>query len=441
MLFVERSRQYNELKDELTSEISRLIIHPSINLFVLWVLNDAIKKRKQKLYFLARDGYFMHRIAEFYCTLWNLQIECEYIYCSRFSLRLASYYLDMDSALDHICRGGIDVNLKKIMGRTGLSKQEIAVVLKYIKLPYEYTEPIPYKQLKQVKKGLKDCAYFIECVKKHSKKKYSIMQAYLSQVGLMDDGTAAFVDSGWTGSIQETLNLVLKASGKKEEVDGYYWGLYEIPSGSKREMYHSFYFTPEKGYKRKIFFSNCLFEVLVSAPSGMTEGYIEKDGRIIPKCGKISIYNREIIRIEQENLDAYLVQIKRRMKNIDFSNIDFEKEKRVISKNLTRLMSCPTIKEAFVLGRMKFSDDIVDDNAVCLARKMNEIELIQNHLMEKILRSYGISKKSCCESAWYEGSIVRSHWRWIHWANYIIYKSLLYIKKEFYGAYRYVRTK
>ena len=90
---------------------------------------------------------------------------------------------------------------------------------------------------------------------------------------------------------------------------------------------------------------------------------------------------------------------------------------------------------------MKFSDDIVDDSAVCVARRMNEIELIQNHLMEKILRSYGISKKSCCESAWYEGSIVRSHWRWIHWANYIIYKSLLYIKKEFYGAYRYVRTK
>ena len=69
---------------------------------------------------------------------------------------------------------------------------------------------------------------------------------------------------------------------KKENLTGYYWGLYELPEGVKREDYHCYYFSPEAGLKKKVYFSNSLFESIFSAPHGMTTGYEKVHGRWRP---------------------------------------------------------------------------------------------------------------------------------------------------------------
>ena len=55
--------------------------------------------------------------------------------------------------------------------------------------------------------------------------------------------------------------------------------LYEIPEGEGRENYHSFYFTPWGEIKRKVHFSNSLFEAVFSAPEGMTLSYRAEGGK------------------------------------------------------------------------------------------------------------------------------------------------------------------
>ena len=55
--------------------------------------------------------------------------------------------------------------------------------------------------------------------------------------------------------------------------------LYEIPEGEGRENYHSFYFTPWGEIKRKVHFSNSLFEAVFSAPEGMTLSYRTEGGK------------------------------------------------------------------------------------------------------------------------------------------------------------------
>ena len=108
-------------KCQIHEQTSYCVLAPALNGFVVWVLQNAVKSGIERLYFLARDGYFMYRIAQRYCEELCLPVECVYLCCSRYSLRIPTYHTDMEEALSYICRGGIDVTLQKILDRSGLT--------------------------------------------------------------------------------------------------------------------------------------------------------------------------------------------------------------------------------------------------------------------------------------------------------------------------------
>ena len=54
------------------------------------------------------------------------------------------------------------------------------------------------------------------------------------------------------------------------------------PKGVRREDYHCYYFSPEAGLRKKVYFSNSLFESIFSAPQGMTTGYEKVQGQWRP---------------------------------------------------------------------------------------------------------------------------------------------------------------
>lgn len=430
----------DDYQENVLEVINTYVVCPVIALYVLWVLTEAVKHRQKRLYFMARDGYLMYQAAVYYCEKYHLDIECRYIYCSRYALRVPMYHLDMKAALDYICSGGVDVTPAKIMKRADLTEHESKQVLAEVFQECGEHEILPYSELKRVKEKLMHCGSFLLYMKRHSEKKYPLLKGYLEQNGLLEDEPVAIVDSGWTGSIQRTLNLVLKKMGRKQSLEGYYFGLYELPSDVRRSDYHSFYFSPESGYWEKVFFSNCFYEAIISAPYGMTTGYTKRDDRYLPICGRISTYNRRILLKERQCLREYLDKSSMGFSENMLLVIDFKKEKKIIGHNMSLLMSYPTKKEVDIYGKMNFTDDIRESEDCLLARKMNEAELNDNHFSNKILMLCGIKKGSVCESAWYEGSAARdSRLRARHWASYIIYKCLLYIKKKIIWSIQYVR--
>ena len=96
---------------------AKLVLAPVLADFVLWLLRHALADGIRRLYFLARDGYFMYHASRFLCEKFELPIECRYLSCSRFSLRVPMFHLDRQAALDYICRGGIDVTIERILTR------------------------------------------------------------------------------------------------------------------------------------------------------------------------------------------------------------------------------------------------------------------------------------------------------------------------------------
>ena len=142
----------------------------------------------------------------------------------------------------------------------------------------------------------------------HSKITYPNTIGYLIQEGLLEEVPYAIVDSGWTGTLQQSLEQLLWSvqSLKKKKIEGYYFGLYEIPKNTDRKYYHGYYFEPHNYIRRKVHFSNCLFEAVYSAPEAMTIGYQKEKNRYIPLKNKQINPNTEIIKIQEQLLKNYL---------------------------------------------------------------------------------------------------------------------------------------
>lgn len=420
--------------EEIIRQVSTCVLAPALDSYVIWVLQNALENGIRRLYFLARDGYFMYRAAEIFCQRFQLPIECRYLCCSRYSLRIPVFHLDTEEALEYICRGGIDVTMKNILERSGITEEEQKEVLRMLQLPFGEQDVIPYAELQKIREKLENCRYFLDCMCAHSREALPGLQGYLTQEGLLEEVPDAIVDSGWVGSMQKTLNQVLTRFGRKKVLEGYYWGLYELPTGVKREHYHCYYFNPEGNLREKVHFSNCLFEVIYSAPHGMTTGYIYDGNQYQPVYAPYDDTRKRFIQRTEVYLMQYTRQLAENMK--DIYETDCDRERRAVKKLLKLFMGQPVPDEAEVYGSLEFSDDVLDEEKQQVAAPLTEVELRANHVGNKALVMLGIRQGYIKESAWYEGSAVRNqehvrrHLISYRWYKYLLYLRQMYWKKK-----------
>ncbi len=255
--------------------VCQYVLAPALGGFTLWLLYHSLKSGKQRLYFLARDGYLMSRAALLFCE--TLQL-------SRLSLRgpklLALF--PADSLLSSGSGGRPRCNLPgrnpryaRSDSRAGRAHRTRAEARRRGALPS--VEGRGRDSLRQVTRGPPPSAtvraLLLDAMNCHSRDAMPGLAGYLQQEGLLEEVPDAIVDSGWVGSMQMALNEVLASMGRTKPLEGYYSGLYALPPGADRGAYHCYDFAPNHGLTPKIFFNNCLFEAIFTAPHGMTTGY------------------------------------------------------------------------------------------------------------------------------------------------------------------------
>ena len=423
--------EIQEVQDDIVNQISNYILSPCMAAFSLWLVKKARKDGVKRLYFLARDGYLMYQSAKFFCEKMKIEIDCRYLSCSRYSLRIPLFHMDTDEALEYICRSGIEVSIETIMNRTGLIAEKKEEIIRSLAMKLDLKAEISYAQLAVIKRELKGNDTFIRYMCEQSKIASPNLQGYLIQEGLLEnDIEMAVVDSGWTGSMQKNLNQVLSSMGKTKGLTGYYWGLYELPTGVDRADYQCYYFEPERHFKEKVYFSNCLFEVVFSASHGMTLGYLKEENWYRAEYMSISDERKIFAEQIEKNLKKYLKSLSE--SGVDFRTVEFEKERVIIRKLLRLFMGKPTKEEAEYFGSRAFSDDVLDNEDKQLATLLNERELKENHFLNKMFVMLGLKKGKIKESAWYEGSVVR-HGKKVkqHIFMYVLYKYLIYMRKAY----------
>ena len=401
-------------EDRIVFQTNQYVFAPVLNGFVVSLLEDAIKKGIKTLYFLARDAYFDYKIAEKYVKAFDLKIECRYLCVSRLSLRVPLYHRDIEQALSYITLSGVDVTPEKVINRAGISSDKEEPFIQKISeyLGIGPNEQIPRHRLGEVKNLLKEDDEFLRILTENSKSKFDEAINYLKEAGFHKKEKIAIVDSGWVGSIQQSLNEFRKCLGVQTPIDGYYYGLYEIPAGCEEEQYKSFLFGPRSRIKKKVFFNNCLYECIFSAPHGMTMGYKTINGETVPVLSQITTRQIEFLNRIERGLEIYQENIMAQFSS--FSDIcrlfNNREAQRTIEKALFSFMSMPSYDEARVFGRLHFSDDVIDYDDAVLATKLTEKDLIKNHFLMRVfleLREMLFGKRYVVNiSGWYEGSVM-----------------------------------
>lgn len=405
-LFEVSERMYDRENQAHTPQTVAMlyVMAPVLCRYVLWVLQNAMRTGKRRLYFLARDGYSMYRTAKVICEAAELPIECRYLYCSRYAWRSAEYGLLGKDSLSYICLGGIEVSFAGVMRRAGLSKEEaleVAVLLGYADHMYA---PLSYSGIKDMKPLLAECPLFMEKLETHSREKYPAVCGYLRQEGLLEDVSYAIVDSGWTGSMQKCLKHLLQSMGYQRRIEGYYFGMYEYPVNADRTAYHTYYFGPEEEIRRKVYFSNSLFECVFSSPEGMTTGYEEQNGRYYPTMEHPHNPNLKKIERSTDLLVQYAGILAEGYPGIlSGQQADFP---AIAAQLLYLFMGRPTASEAEEFGSYIFCDDVIGEESRQVAAPLTAEELKKNHILRKGMNVLLKSKVPVRESAWQEGSAV-----------------------------------
>ena len=241
-------------------------------------------------------------------------------------------------------------------------------------------------------------------IQRHSVDAYENTVGYLKQEGLCDNSEYLLVDSGWIGTLQCSIEALVKSMNPDIEVQGCYFGMYEYPTGSSHEKFHTYYFSPESGLVRKSCFSNSLFETIVSSLEGMTKSYDKVENGYVPVMNDARNPNADQMKKNIAALQMLLAQI------------SFEKGKNTIDigtieKLFYLFMSEPSIVEVKAYGDNLFSDDVIDGNYKKTAAELTWEQIRNQRFLRRMMIVSGVRKATLYESAWLEGSIVKAEFR------------------------------
>lgn len=374
----------------------------------------------------------MYQAALIFCKKFNLPVECRYLSCSRYSLRLPLFHRDLEEALQYVCRGGIDVTYDKILRRAGLTVSERNTVIALLSPAVDPQKPLSYPMLSPVQKQLRNCPLFIESMNRHSREALPAMAGYLEQEGLLDKVADAIVDSGWVGSIQKSLNEALRLLGREQKIPGYYWGLYDLPADVEQNEYHCYYFEPRRHLKEKVYFNNCLFEAIFTAPHGMTLRYRQDGNRYVPVYGQIDACRKAWIKRMESILMQYVELLAEQYHKADFYHCCSQQDRKIIYQLLKQFMGAPSREEAEAFGSLPFSDDVLEGEERQIAAPLSSNELRSNHMFHKLLVMSGLKNGTVRESAWFEGSAVRNGKNVEqHLRHHALYQAIRFAKKMY----------
>ena len=277
---------------------------------------------------------------------------------------------------------------------------------------------------------LREKPQFFEYVYRHSKEAYEGVIGYLKQEGMCDEIDFTIVDSGWIGTMQQTLYNLLESTGKKPHMQGYYFGLYETPRDAQTS-YSAYYFEPNNGIRRKVYFSNCLFEAVFTSSEGMTLRYRKKGDKYEPEYDSQCNPNKEMVDKHIWLIKEYVEIYCHSYKEYDILSGLSQDNLGLVEQLLKNIMGKPSVDELKAYGDIKFSDDVLEGSLKKVAAELTDSDIKNQRFLNKVLIMLGIKKGIIRESAWIEGSIVRNGKKIKSYLRHArLYKYIIYIKKR-----------
>jgi FMN phosphatase YigB (HAD superfamily) len=253
--------------------------------FVYWSLRQARERGIRRLYFIARDGQVLHRIACQISSAWGFDIECRYLYGSRQAWRIPALNGVGPEEVQWAAPSSHGLSVEHVLARLGLEPEPLrALLAEQGFAPDRWREPLTEAELERLRRVLvRDPVR--QLATQAGARTRALLLRYLQQEGVLDEVPFALVDMGWNGNLQRSLSRALQVAGQATaaRLTGLYFGLYHttiVPEGQTMLDYWSQ--LPEAGHGLMPQ-TVSMFEMMTAADHGSTIRY-EAAGEVVAPC-------------------------------------------------------------------------------------------------------------------------------------------------------------
>ncbi|NMF62223.1 hypothetical protein [Brasilonema octagenarum] len=375
------------------------VIAPILFGFVYWCLVSAKKRGIERLYFVARDGQILHKIAQVICQNWGYDIDCRYLYGSRQAWHAPSLMEIGEAELGWILDSTTFLSVHSVCERVNLTPQQIEdVLIRFEFPPSKWNLNLSRQERSQLEQAFRD-PQVIELILSTSAVYREKAIGYFRQEKLGDGLPFAIVDIGWLGRAQRSFSQLLKSAGLYPEsgVHGFYFALEKQAKALGSDHLLAFY-NVEKPDRHHISKYRHLFELLVAADHGGTMRYEQSDNQYVP----ILRYQKNEKAI---NWGLYVLQnagvefAQQLTTNLSDSNCATDQFLRASDLLIESFVYDPSPIEAKVFGSFLIADDQGEKVLYELAPAYNFVNCLK-------LLSFGSQP---FKGVWFPASLARSH--------------------------------
>ncbi len=352
-------------------EIASSVVALLLTGFVLWTLRDAQARGLKRLYFVARDGQVLHKVALALKTGVDAP-EVRYLYGSRQAWYVPSAFAVNRDELEFVLMTGQSSAPRHNLKRVNLTPEALAAPLARHGFPPETWETqLGDEAVERFWAFTKD-PEVAPLILAEAERARALSLAYFKQEGLFEDDRWALVDVGWTLRTQGSLRKVLASAGQPHTL-GYYLGVSKTRFSSRAYGQGRAYLLEEAeqgslAAVRTLFENKGLIDqVFTMADHGSTRGYAQEGGRVEPVLSALPPHpEREaFLATVQASVVRYAEELAKSPARA------CEPELRACARLVTgMLISEPTRAEAQALAWAPISDDPNELRAAPLAKPL-----------------------------------------------------------------------
>lgn len=325
-------------KHELPSyTISYNIISPLLINYVFWILESAKKKKIKELFFVARDGQILYKIANIIQKYLAFDISLNYMYGSRQAWNFPSF---------EGCNERFFLWLFRLNTESGLTIESIKKRLWiedddfFKNLPLTHNQILNDQDIEIIK------LFLINNEKKifeFSNNARNEALKYFSKIGFKCESTQAIVDLTGTGQLQTSLCDIFKIN----DLNGFYFGITPLNHIASKGYFHTFAFCDAETSKQ---WNINPIEIFTSALHGGCEKY--SDGEPI-------LDSEETVQLIKDQHDS--IELYCSMYFTITNGIFFPMDLIHLNNLLDLFVIKPSSQEAELYGKYNFSDSQSND--------------------------------------------------------------------------------
>ena len=325
--------------------------------FINWLTIQLREQDIDKVFFLARDGYMMHKVYN-QINQGLVVPSSEYMYASRRAINIPTIQNDIDEfSMKILCNFLPGLNVEGYLNRVHIDANchvEKIRLVGFLDEKHEIKTTSDKHKLAQLFKNLS------EEVCKNTAVEREYLVNYLDQIGFMNTDKIGIVDIGWRGTTQNALEKLMTSLNKKIEIKGFYFGTFSkaqefVDKGFFMSGYACNLSIPKNNFD-VMFGCVEMFEFIFSAPHGSVINFRKKNDVIEPICEPTNNSSKksEMINEFQKGSIDFITDFMKTESNYLKMNIDAKSALNPIS----RILESPTYKEAVHFGNLTHSEYI-----------------------------------------------------------------------------------